>query len=234
MTRRYKAWVGGAAIALSASALTVLAVTARAAGIPDMKALTYTGYLESAEGVPLSGAHSIEVKFWESFDAEDSLCSGSAPDTTLQSGRFQITLPESCSVVVKASPDIWVDVSVDGAPLGRTKLGAVPYALEAGHATLADQATLADDATHADAASKAEGALDARLKALEAIARPVFEVASANPGDPEYDGCRNQTGTFVIGACHRMAHYTCKARGYVTGWFRGDTATDALGMICVK
>jgi hypothetical protein len=226
--------LGGAGIALSASALTLLAVTARAAGVPDMSALTYTGYLESADGAPLSGAHSVEVKFWESVEAEEPLCSGGSPDTTLHAGRFQVALPDSCSDAVKASPDIWVDVSVDGAPLGRTKLGTVPYALEAGHATLADQATLAVDATHADAASTADGDLEARIQALEAIERPVFELVSANPQDPDYEGCRTQTGTFVPGACHRMAHYTCLARGYVTGWFRGDIVTDAIGVICVK
>jgi hypothetical protein len=35
-------------------------------------------------------------------------------------------------------PDLWAEVVVDGASLGRAKLGAVPFAVEAAHA-MADQ-----------------------------------------------------------------------------------------------
>jgi hypothetical protein len=127
--------VGG--IAVGASALTLLAVRARAAGIPEADGMTYTGYLEDGEGQPLAGEHSIAVQFWESAEATDDLCTGSLDSAELQSGRFQVPLPVSCSDAVKESPDVWVSVSVDGASLGRTKLGTVPYALEAGRATTA-------------------------------------------------------------------------------------------------
>jgi hypothetical protein len=177
------------AIALATAAGTLLVVRARAAGIPETDALTYTGYLESAEGAPLTGAHSIEVQFWDSAEAADSLCSGNAPDTELQSGRFQVVLPKSCADAVKASPDVWVDVAVDGASLGRTKLGAVPFALEAGHAvtatsansaTSADNATIADSAATADSADSASGSLADELDdmAAQIVDRPVASSSS--------------------------------------------------------
>lgn len=133
-------------VALGASAFTLLAVRARADGIPEADGMTYTGYLEDSAGEPLTGEHSIAVQFWESAEAEDDLCMGKQDSAELQSGRFQVPLPISCSEAIQASPDVWVSVDVDGATLGRTKLGAVPYAIEAGHATTADEAIHAETA----------------------------------------------------------------------------------------
>jgi hypothetical protein len=104
---------------------------ARAAGIPDADALTYTGYLEEGAGAPLSGTFAIDVTFYGSADGDDLLCTGGVDDFELRSGRFQVPLPD-CVAAIKANPNIWVDVQVDGASLSRTKLGAVPFAVEAG------------------------------------------------------------------------------------------------------
>jgi hypothetical protein len=143
MTKRsnLKRFGAYAVIAIAASAATFFAVRARAAGIPDANALTYTGYLEDPNGAPLAGKHSISVRFWASDAATKALCTGELADAELVSGRFQVPLPDDCTLAVKASPDTFVDVLVDGASLGRTKLGAVPYAIEAGHAAGADAAT---------------------------------------------------------------------------------------------
>jgi hypothetical protein len=84
----------------------------------------------------------------------------------LDSGRFSVALPDTCATAVKASPDAWAEVLVDGASLGRTKIGAVPYALEAGHATNADNATNATNATAAGTASAAGGALKTTIDGL--------------------------------------------------------------------
>jgi hypothetical protein len=155
MTARGRLGLTLGAVAVAASALTLLAVRARAAGVPDVEALTYTGYLEGADGVALDGTHSIAVRFWESIQAEDSLCAAEDAGLELVAGRFQLALPKKCADAVKASPDVFADVVVDGSSLGRTKLGAVPYALEAGHAT------------SADTASEAAGALAEQLGKLE-------------------------------------------------------------------
>ena len=155
MTPRGRWALTVSAVAVTASMLTLLAVRARAAGVPEVEALTYTGYLEGADGAALDGTRSIAVRFWESEEAEDALCNAEAASLELVAGRFQLALPKKCADAVKASPDVWADVVVDGSSLGRTKLGAVPYALEAGHAT------------SADAASRASGALAEQLGALE-------------------------------------------------------------------
>jgi hypothetical protein len=57
----------------------------------------------------------------------------------LSSGAFQVVLPAACTTAIHANGDLWVEVFVDGTTLGRTKLGAVPYAVEADHAVRADQ-----------------------------------------------------------------------------------------------
>lgn len=140
MTQRFRL-IGALVFGVAGALALVFAVRARAAGIPEADGMTYTGYLEDGAGQPLTGEHSIAVQFWESAEAEDDLCTASLDSAELQSGRFQVPLPVSCSEAVKASPDVWASVSVDGASLGRTKLGTVPYALEAGRATTADAAS---------------------------------------------------------------------------------------------
>ncbi len=97
------------AVAAIATLGTFLAVRARAAGIPDADVLTYTGYLEDGDGQPLTGTHTIDVTFWGSADGNDDLCTGGDDNATLQSGRFQIPLPD-CVEAVKGNANIWVDV----------------------------------------------------------------------------------------------------------------------------
>jgi hypothetical protein len=53
---------------------------------------------------------------------------------------FQLSLPKACSDAISDNPDVWSELEVDGVPFGRTKLGAVPYAIEAQHALTADNA----------------------------------------------------------------------------------------------
>jgi hypothetical protein len=50
---------------------------------------------------------------------------------TLVGGAFQVTLPDTCTAAVHANADLWVEVLVSGLAIGRTKLGAVPYAVVA-------------------------------------------------------------------------------------------------------
>lgn len=174
----------GVAVALAGA----YAIHANAAGIPEADALTYTGYLEGADGVALSGAHSIAVYFYATEAATKDLCSGKLGTTKLVAGRFQVPLPAECVDAVKASPDIWVGVEVDGSSLGRTKLGLLPYALEAGHATNADAAAQLND--H-------HSAFRATLSKTQAIpkitgAQVAFDKESFDLGD-EFD---ESTGTF--------------------------------------
>jgi len=122
------ALVGGAAMYLGAR-------SARAVGIPATGPLTYAGVLEDASGTPISGAKNIAVEVYDAASAGTLRCQVSSQSYTLVAGRFEIPLPDTCAAAVEAEPDLWIDVLVDGASTGRSKLGAAPYAIEARRAS---------------------------------------------------------------------------------------------------
>lgn len=220
-----------AAVVIATASATLFVVRARAAGIPDAEVLTYTGYLEDGNGAPLIGDHSIAVRFWEADTGGDAICSAELATAELVSGRFQVPLPATCAEAVQANPNLFVDVAVDGASLGRTKLGAVPYALEAGHATAADVASAAaGDLQSAldDAAATSEyvadrlgpnpaAAVDSRWGILHAAAvGACMALAPAAGGNP--------TGVYIQEAgktcteqCAAKATGTCRANVAVSG-----------------
>jgi hypothetical protein len=123
--------VGTSAVLLAAAFVLGYCVSrARASGVPATGALTYSGVLTDTAGAPLTGSKSILVQFYDAGTAGNTLCTIGPSMIPLVAGAFQVQLPEACTTAVHANPDIWVDVFVDGASVGRAKLGAVPYALE--------------------------------------------------------------------------------------------------------
>jgi hypothetical protein len=148
--------------ALGVVALTVGAFTAgraRAAGIPAEETLSYSGVLEDTEGTPLTGNHNIEVRFWDSATGgRSAICTTNGAEFPVTNGHFSVPLPNSCTEAVEGNPDLWIEVVVDGASLGRTKARAVPYAVAAKHAVSADSAKVAN---------APGGNLATRLTALE-------------------------------------------------------------------
>jgi hypothetical protein len=135
---------------LSSLLIAFLVGRAFAGGIPSTGAMTYAGKLEEVNGAALTGTHMIEVKLHNSTAPGGTpVCTTGSRSTPLVSGRFSVVLPDECTAQIKANSDTAVEVVVDGSPLGITKLGAVPYAVEA------------------DRASSAAGALDSRIAALE-------------------------------------------------------------------
>jgi hypothetical protein len=174
----------GASALLVGMAIGYASSGAHAAGIPTSNPLTYSGVLSDLAGVPLAGAKKIQVSLFNRATPDGMIQCTAGPETkTLVAGGFQIDLT-ACAKTVATTPDLWVEVFVDGASLGRTKLGAVPFALEAGHATASDSA------------SGAAGALDTRIAALEA------SVAQLRSGL----GPLVQTGAF--GASYTLSDWT--------------------------
>lgn len=108
-----------------------------AEGISESEPLDYSGRLEAPDGTPLSGSHYIEVKLWNAGEEGEALCSTGSEPVELELGRFTLSLPDSCTTAVGTAADTWVEVLVNGSSLGRTKTGAVPYAVEANHAKTA-------------------------------------------------------------------------------------------------
>jgi len=143
-----------AGLILGGAAVGAVGMQALAAGVPDVNALTYTGYLETPAGVPVTTLVNLNVSVYDAEVAGNKVCEKAVMDLAPVAGRFQVELPDTCTAAVKANPNLWVEVLVGGASLGRSKLGAVPYALEAGHATSADSATNATNAARATAVLK--------------------------------------------------------------------------------
>lgn len=126
----------GVAILGAAIALVVAYGVRRAlaAGIPTTTPLYYSGYLEQG-GSPLTGPHLIQVNLWTdatSTNTSKRVCT-TVPvgSTTVTAGRFRLPLDPTCLAAIHAHPDLYVEVVVDGTTLPRTKIGAVPYAVEA-------------------------------------------------------------------------------------------------------
>jgi hypothetical protein len=126
---------------------------ARAAGIPQMASLVYSGTLTDGKGAPLSGSKTVQLQIYGAATGGGALCQSLPATVTLVSGTFRVPLGNDCMAVVHANPDLFIDVLVDGASVGRAKLGAVPYAVEA------------DTAQHAATATPG-GALDMQIAAL--------------------------------------------------------------------
>jgi hypothetical protein len=137
-----KRFVGAVSVVLAATfALGYLISRARASGIPASMAMTYSGVLTDTSGTPLTGSKNILVQLYDQATGGTTQCTIGPSSVTLAAGAFSIPLPDSCTAAVHAATDLWVDVFVDGASLGRSKLGAVPYAVEADHATAAGQSS---------------------------------------------------------------------------------------------
>jgi hypothetical protein len=143
-----------------------------AVGVPSVAPLSYSGVLQDAEGKGLSGEHALQIRFWNVADGSgEALCTSGEVPVTLVDGRFSLPLPEECVSRVQTDPDVWVEVILDDSVLGRSKLGAVPYALEANRASAAGgplESRLVELEAKA-AALEARGAeLEARAAALDA------------------------------------------------------------------
>jgi len=134
--RRHKLIVAIAALGLTAAILAgvvggYLAGIARATGIPTTNPLYYSGLLTDTSGKPLPSAASVVVELWDAQTAGNLKCTTTASSPTLTQGRFRVALDSTCLTAIQSNPDLWAEVVVDGTSMGRTKTGAVPYAVEA-------------------------------------------------------------------------------------------------------
>jgi hypothetical protein len=124
---------------------------ARASGIPTMQPLTYSGVLTDTTGTPLTGSKNIQVQIWDAATAGNIVCATPSAAQTLIAGNFSVVLPDACLTGVHNTANLWTEVLVDGGSVGRAKIGAVPYAVEA------------------DTASNAAGALATKLATIPTI-----------------------------------------------------------------
>lgn len=117
-----------------------LAGVAHAAVPADADALNYRGYLVE-NGTPVNGARPVAVEIYneDAVGTGTALCRADPPgDTTVSAGWFTIPLGAECAADLRGPGPFFVDVQVSGATVGqRQRLGAVPFALEAGTAATA-------------------------------------------------------------------------------------------------
>lgn len=126
-----------ALLLLTAGPLALFAAwEARAEGIPEEPTLYYAGVLEES-GELVDGPRDIRLVLWDdAFNGEpERRRCRVVPDgeTQVQRGRFRIALNDdgNCTDAVRNHSELWVEVIVEGESLGRSRLGAVPYAVEA-------------------------------------------------------------------------------------------------------
>jgi hypothetical protein len=124
------------ALAVGLGALGYNQTRARADGIPATRPLTYAGTLEEG-GAPVNGMRNLRLTLWDSATSTESVntrCITTVPGAMVSNGRFQVVLDAACAGVVRSTPDLWLEIEVNGGSLGRTKLSAVPFAVEANRA----------------------------------------------------------------------------------------------------
>jgi hypothetical protein len=143
-------WVCAAACAGALFASAIQRVGAF--GVPLSDGLVYSGLLTDARGAAIDGSRSLQLQLWDRASGGTARCSLGPQDQAFSAGRFSVRLPADCTSAVQQTPNLWMELSVDGGSLGRSKLGSVPYALEAAHSTTADDAS---------------GTLATRLSAIE-------------------------------------------------------------------
>jgi hypothetical protein len=172
----------------------------RAGGAPTMHPLVYSGTLLDNTGHAVTSAHNIGLTLWDDATmtgGAHQACNVPATSMTPVNGRFSITLDTTtCVAAVRANPDLWVAIDLDGAPLPRTHLGAVPYAIEATHATNADSASTT---------SRHVVTLGAASESVGGTFCDHVPIGSTDPGG--YPGVRGICGTLT--GCHSASAHVC-------------------------
>lgn len=103
---------------------------ARADGIPSMPTMYYGISLDENDA-PVTGSRDVRVRFFDTEMGGSALCETTANATPFSQGNARIALAETCRTVVQQNATLWVELAVGGVPVGgRSRIGAVPYAVE--------------------------------------------------------------------------------------------------------
>lgn len=115
----------------------VFAGHAIASGVPSVSPLTWSGVVTDDAGKPYPKAVPVSVAFYDGQNATTAACTSSTVQAQAGTGYFEVVLPAECVKAVHDSADLWSEMTVgDGKTvLPRSRVGAVPYALEAQRAS---------------------------------------------------------------------------------------------------
>lgn len=147
-----------AALLLAAIASGIGIGRAVATGAPTQAPLTYAGTLTDQDGKPYATAQDVTLKVFDAASGGTAKCTANTVQAEAATGNFQVTLPADCVQAVRDQSELWTELTVGATKtvLPRTKLGAVPYALEA------------DTAKVAGSAAAASGALKMQVEGIQA------------------------------------------------------------------
>lgn len=133
----------GVVVGVAAALLVALGYVAGVrAAVPSDVGVVYSGTIVD-NGAPLTGTHAIAVSLFADATTTSVLCNiAQDQSAALTQGRFSIALDSTCAAKLHlATSDVFVEMQVDGHTIGtRNPINAVPFALEATHATTADSA----------------------------------------------------------------------------------------------
>jgi hypothetical protein len=234
MIRRNRIVFGIASLCLAAG--LGYAIRARASGIPSTGALSYAGVLDDANG-PITGSHNIQVILYDAASGGNNLCQTTSAAINITNGQFSVLLPGACTTAVGATcssgvcsggnPNVWVDVLVDGADTGTTKIGAVPYAVEANHTANADNAanatncstcTSATSATSCSSCTNATNATNCSSCTSATSATSCSSCANATNAT-SCSSCTSATSATTASQSHSVSYESGGAGGGVSfGW----------------
>jgi hypothetical protein len=130
--------------------------TGLADGIPAKDPLYYSGSL-SEGGQLVNGQRTIGINLYTDQTTMTPFCQTVATNVEVVNGRFRVALAASCKGQINQNSSAWIEV-IDGVTsVGRAKIGAVPYAVEADRASnasglLASQITQLQGVVHSPSA----------------------------------------------------------------------------------
>lgn len=125
------------------------------AAVPTTEPLVYRGYVTN-NGVPLNGSYQVDFKLFADADGGTAqLCQTLATSLQVTAGQFALPLASACVDQLRTQAVSWAEVAVGSQVLGRQRLTAVPFAMEAALAATAN-------------AASASGALRAEIDAIKA------------------------------------------------------------------
>lgn len=118
------------------SLLLVIASRSLADGPPVVEPLVYRGVAFGPSGAPMTGTINVSLTLFTAETGGLMKCTTTRAGLPLEpQGRFKLPLSSQCSSDISQNPELWMEIAINGEPLGRTKLAATPYALEARRAT---------------------------------------------------------------------------------------------------
>ena len=97
---------------------------ARADGVPMVNPLYYGGVLDDG-GRPVEGTRNVTVRLWDAATAGATVCTSNAGATAFSGGRFRVALDGACVGAVRANPELWAELQVEGTVFPRRTAFAV-------------------------------------------------------------------------------------------------------------